>query len=185
MRPAALRHMILASLVLVAGSTLDTMAGSPVRDDGELFSPYLFARRAPAGEPSVPPADPPTTNQAPAFAETVRGGILLVRQGRYLEAVDLLEPHVDGDHFPLLHALGVAYVRLDRNQEAYDTLLRAHQLRPEVAAPLLPAALACAKMARRCYEYRSLALEYLERGGRFKRFAEKIANHIPWALRKS
>jgi len=82
----------------------------------------------------------------------------------------------------VLHALGVAYVPVNRNQEAYDLLLRAHALRPTIAAPLLPAALACVKMARTCDAYRELALEYTQRGGRLVRFADKIANHLPRTL---
>ena len=109
-------------------------------------------------------------------------GIRLVKRGEYAEAISLLEPHRDAANFSLLHALGIAYVRTQRNQEAYDVLLRAHNLNPEDPGPLLPAALACARMAKSCDEYRRLALQYKERGGKFIRLADKIADYQPITL---
>jgi len=111
-----------------------------------------------------------------------RRGIRLVKRGEYAEAISLLEPHRDAADFSLLHALGIAYVRTQRNQEAYDVLLRAHNLNPEDPGPLLPAALACARMAKSCDEYRRLALQYKERGGKFVRLADKIADYQPITL---
>jgi hypothetical protein len=164
------------------------VAPAAEKENEELFSPYLFSKRAPAGEESwiasLRPADPAEVDAA-RFAETVRTGVLLVKYGKYQTAAEILEPFRTRQHFTLLHALGVAYVRLNRNQEAYDVLIRAHTLRPNVAGPLLPAALACAKMSKRCYEYRDLALEYKRLGGRFTRMADRIAYHVPYALRRS
>jgi hypothetical protein len=37
-------------------------------------------------------------------------------------------------------------------------------------------------MARSCDEYRRLALDYIALGGKFKKFADKIANHQPFTL---
>jgi tetratricopeptide (TPR) repeat protein len=125
---------------------------------------------------------PPPAGAREALAAAIREGVSLVRQREYARAVQRLEPYREIDHFTLLHALGIAYVRLDRNEEAYAALLRAHALRPEVAAPLLPAALACVKMARTCDAYRDLAREYKELGGQLVRFADKIAYHVPVAL---
>jgi hypothetical protein len=122
-----------------------------------------------------------------AYAEGVPPGIVvmgvrLVKQGEYAQAIALLEPYAFQNDFVTLHALGVAYVRTNRNREAYELLVRAHQLKPHVAGPLLPAALACARIARQCDEYRELALEYVALGGKFKRMADKIANYIPITL---
>ena len=108
--------------------------------------------------------------------------VLLIKEGHYRSAIALLEPYRTKDDFLTQHAIGVAYVRVGRNQEAYEALLRAHQLNPTAAAPLLPAALACARMAKRCDDYRSLALEYTARGGKFTRLADKIANYLPITL---
>jgi Flp pilus assembly protein TadD len=156
-------------------------------EDEEIFSPYLAARRLPEAEESrfaaLRPSNPDETDAA-RFAETVRTGVLLVKYGQYDKAVQLLEPYRTNDQFTLQHALGVAYLRLNRNQEAYDNLVRAHHLRPNVAGPLLPAALACAKMARRCDDYRDLAQEYKKLGGRFTRLADRIAYHVPIALNR-
>lgn len=157
------------------------------QEEEEIFSPYLASKRAPKWDESrfaalaSPLAD---ASDAARFAETVRTGILLVKNGQYAKAVELLEPYRTKDSFVVLHALGVAYVRMNRNQEAYDSLIRAHTLRPNIPGPLLPAALACAKMARRCYDYRDLALEYKKLGGRFIRLADRIAYHVPYTLRK-
>jgi tetratricopeptide (TPR) repeat protein len=118
------------------------------------------------------------------FRALVRSAILMVKQGEYTEAIALLEPYRARDDFSMLHALGVAYVRTQRNEEAYDALLRAHHLNPSEAGPLLPAALACARMARSCDNYRQLALEYKALGGKFVWFADKIANFQPVELVK-
>jgi tetratricopeptide (TPR) repeat protein len=155
-----------------------------------------FAQAAQAGTPADVPilllgAETPPHVQGGAASEEfdeavfralVRTSILLVKQGNYAQAIVLLEPYRAKDDFSMLHALGIAYVRTERNEEAYDTLLRAHQLNPNEAGPLLPAALACARMAKRCDAYRQLALEYMARGGKFVRFADKIANFQPVAL---
>lgn len=154
-------------------------------EDEELFTPHLVYQRTPAQEQDLTALATPAEPGTGLLAEQIRTAVLLVKHGYYAKATELLEPHRDQGNFTLLHALGVAYVRLNRNQEALDVLKRAHQLRPAVAAPLLPAALACVRMARRCYEYRELALAYKERGGRFKRFADKIAYHVPMVLRRS
>jgi hypothetical protein len=173
----------IAALFIIAGIAL-----AAEQEGEELFSPYLFSKRVPAGDESwiasLRPTDPAEADAA-RFAETVRTGVLLVKYGKYQTAADILEPFRTREHFTLLHALGVAYVRLNRNQEAYDVLVRAHALRPSIAGPLLPAALACAKMSRRCYEYRDLALEYKKLGGRFTRMADRIVYHVPYALRRS
>lgn len=154
-------------------------------DSDELFSPFNVVARV------TPPPDTATAlrygtggpvDRQAAYQELLRTAVLSIKQGYYATAITLLEPYHWNDDFLTLHALGVAYVRTARNQEAYDVLLRAHALRPGAAAPLLPAALACARIARRCDDYRRLALEYKALGGKFTRFADKIANHLPFTL---
>jgi tetratricopeptide (TPR) repeat protein len=112
----------------------------------------------------------------------MRTVVRLIKEGHYRSAIVLLEPYRTKDDFLTQHAIGVAYVRVGRNQEAYEALLHAHRLNPTVAAPLLPAALACARMAKQCDDYRSLALEYRALGGKFTRLADKIANYLPITL---
>jgi hypothetical protein len=178
--------------VIVAGLLMAALAAGPAvvsaatLESDELFVPYLTAAVRPNSRAATSPlvaAVTPDGGSVPGdFDQTVRVAVRLVKQGQYATAIRLLEPYRTTDDFLLLHALGVAYVRTDRNPEAYETLLRAHHLNPSVAAPLLPAALACARMARRCDEYRHLALAYKERGGKFTRFADKIASHLPLTL---
>lgn len=127
-------------------------------------------------------ADEVGTGDPVDLRHVTRQGIRLVKQGEYAEAIALLEPHRDVAEYSLLHALGIAYVRTQRNREAYDILLRAHSLKPEEPGPLLPAALACARMAKSCDEYRRLALQYKELGGRLVRFADRIAEYQPITL---
>jgi tetratricopeptide (TPR) repeat protein len=155
------------------------------QDSEELFTPFVIAKN------ELPPMDqsllarsdgqrePPGLIEYQQIMHTV---VLLIKEGHYRSAIALLEPYRTKDDFLTQHAIGVAYVRVGRNQEAYEALLRAHQLNPTAAAPLLPAALACARMAKRCDDYRSLALEYTARGGKFTRLADKIANYLPITL---
>jgi hypothetical protein len=174
-----------AALVLTLGGLMPALAA---QEDEEIFSPYLASRQLPDVEESRFAAlRPSSTDETDAarLAETVRTGVLLVKYGQYDKAIEILEPYRIKDQFTLQHALGVAYLRSNRNQEAYDSLIRAHNLRPNVAGPLLPAALACAKMFRRCDDYRDLAVQYKKLGGRFTRLADRIAYHVPYALRKS
>ena len=156
-----------------------------VRDDEELFTPYLVASLQPVDRdlvsswqrtPSV------LTDVGDSLPSLVVIGARLVKRGEYAKAITLLEPQRYGQSFLALHALGVAYVRMYRNAEAYEILLRAHRLNSSIAGPLLPAALACARMASRCDDYRRLALEYGALGGKFRKFADKIANHQPFTL---
>jgi len=181
-----IRRLLGGLLVLLS---LGGPAQGLAQGDEELFSPYLGKTRglaelqAQAAEAlarlqTLAPADPTYR------AETVRTGVLLVKSGRHADAVALLEPSRPLAQFTLLHALGVAYLRTHRNQDAYDTLLRAHQLQPTVAGPLLPAALACARMPRTCDDSRLLVQEYLALGGRFTRLADRIRYHVPYRLRK-
>ena len=177
---------------LLGGLLVLLSLGGPAQGlarEEELFSPYLGKKRglaelqtdtdaALARLQTLAPADPTYR------AEMLRAGVLLVKSGRHAEAVALLEPSRPLDQFTLLHALGVAYLRTHRNRDAYDTLLRAHRLRPEVAGPLLPAALACARMPRICDDYRTLAERYTAMGGRFTRLAERIRYHVPYRLHK-
>jgi hypothetical protein len=149
--------------------------GARASQPEELYSPFLPAARTAALRPGEQPGDTPGLGQD----TRVEAAVSLVRRGEYVRAVEILEPYGASDDFLALHALGVAYVRLGRNQEAYTTLLRAHHLRPAVPGPLLPAALACARMARTCDDYRELALTYKARGGKFTRFADRIASHLP------
>ena len=155
------------------------------QDSEELFTPIIVAKNA------MPPMDqsllarsdvqrePPGPIEYQQVMHTV---VLLIKEGRYQAAIALLEPYTTKDDFLTQHAIGVAYVRVGRNQEAYEALLHAHRLNPTAAGPLLPAALACARMAKRCDDYRSLALEYTARGGKFTRLADKIANYLPIRL---
>ena len=156
-----------------------------VQDDEELFTPYLVASLQPADRdlPSSWQHKPSVLADADdSLPSLVIIGARLVKRGEYATAITLLEPQRYSQNFLALHALGVAYVRLYRNAEAYEILLRAHRLNASIAGPLLPAALACARMASRCDEYRRLALEYVALGGKFKKFADKIANHQPFTL---
>lgn len=155
------------------------------QDNEELFTPYLVASLFPSGEKLVSESRSEVARLADGGSDqlsTVRTGVRLIKQGEYTKAITLLEPYRAEPDFLTLHALGVAYVRVQRNAEAYDVLLRAHKLNPGVAGPLLPAALACARIAKRCDQHRDLALEYLALGGKFKKFAEKIANYFPLTL---
>jgi hypothetical protein len=132
--------------------------------------------------PEVPLDEEVRTAEAVPLHQLVQNGVRMVRRGEYAEAISLLEPHQEKADFSLLHTLGVAYVRTQRNQEAYTVLIRAHNLNPEDPGPLLPAAMACVRMAKSCDEYRSLALQYKERGGKFVRLADKIAAYQPITL---
>jgi tetratricopeptide (TPR) repeat protein len=132
--------------------------------------------------PEIRPDEEVLPDKTITLHSLTQKGIRLVKRGEYAEAISLLEPHRDAANFSLLHALGIAYVRTQRNQEAYDVLLRAHNLNSEDPGPLLPAALACARMAKSCDEYRRLALQYKERGGKFVRLADKIADYQPVTL---
>ena len=132
--------------------------------------------------PEIRPDEEVLPDKTITLHSLTQRGIRLVKRGEYAEAISLLEPHRDAANFSLLHALGIAYVRTQRNQEAYDVLLRAHNLNSEDPGPLLPAALACARMAKSCDEYRRLALQYKERGGKFVRLADKIADYQPVTL---
>jgi hypothetical protein len=107
-----------------------------------------------------------------------------VKDGQHEKAIELLEPLRSEEHFTLLHALGIAYLREERNRDAYEILMRAHRLRPSVAGPLLPAALACARMATHCHAYRELAIQYKALGGKFTRLADNIEYYVPYELRK-
>lgn len=173
----------LAVLALIAFWPAVLLAAT--QDSEELFTPFVIAKN------ELPPMDqsllarsdgqrePPGLIEYQQIMHTV---VLLIKEGHYRSAIALLEPYRTKDDFLTQHAIGVAYVRVGRNQEAYEALLRAHQLNPTAAAPLLPAALACARMAKRCDDYRSLALEYTARGGKFTRLADKIANYLPITL---
>jgi hypothetical protein len=132
--------------------------------------------------PDIPFDDEVRSEESLAPQHRAQHGVRLVKRGAYAEAISLLEPYRETPDFSLLHALGIAYLRTQRNQEAYDVLIRAHALRPDEPGPMLPAALACARMAKTCDEYRRLALEYKERGGRFGRLADKIAEYQPVTL---
>jgi len=176
------RGLLVLGCCLVGGPVLGS-----AQEDEELFAPYPGKKSLPAQAQAdaalarlqaLAPTDPTY------LAETTRAGVLLVKSGQHAEAVALLEPYRPLDQFTLLHALGVAYLRTQRNRDAYDTLLRAHRLRPTVAGPLLPAALACARMPRTCDDYRTLAGAYSALGGRFTRLANRIRYHVPYRLRK-
>lgn len=176
------------AILLIAMTIGWSSASTPsavVRDNEELFTPYLVASLQPADRDllsswqSKPSALADAGDSLPSLIVI---GARLVKRGEYVRAITVLEPHRYGQNFLALHALGVAYVRLYRNAEAYEILVRAHKLNSSIAGPLLPAALACARMASRCDEYRRLALEYVALGGKFKKFADKIANHQPFTL---
>jgi hypothetical protein len=181
-----LRRILLgiACVTLGLGAPSALAKDHTVKEDEELYTPYQIVKRLPSWEESSLVVLRPAETDAARVTESIRAGALLVKYGQPDKALEYLEPLRSMDHFTLQHALGVAYVRLNRNQEAYDSLMRAHLMRPSVAGPLLPAALACARMARRCYEYRDLALEYRRLGGRFLRMADRIAYHVPYVLRK-
>jgi tetratricopeptide (TPR) repeat protein len=154
-------------------------------DAEELFVPYRTAGLLQLRMPAQPP--PRSGSSVEEGGERpdrslVAAGIRLIREREYARAIALLEPFKSQDDFLTLYALGVAYVRTHRNAEAYDVLLRAHKLNPSIAGPLLPAALACARMAKRCDDYRKLAQDYVALGGKFRKFADKIASHQPYAL---
>jgi len=176
------------AILLVAMTVGWSRASAPagvVRDTEELFTPYLVASLQPADRDTLiswqtKPSVLADAGDSPPSLAVI--GARLVKRGEYATAVTLLEPQRYGQNFLALHALGVAYVRLYRNAEAYEILVRAHALNPSIAGPLLPAALACARMASRCDGYRRLALEYMTLGGKFKKFADKIANHQPFTL---
>jgi hypothetical protein len=177
----------LAFLVMAMPAGWSSASAPPVlvHDNEELFTPYLVASLLPAerdlgmSRQSKPPVLADVGDSLPSLAVI---GARLVKRGEYATAVTVLESQRYGQNFLALHALGVAYVRLHRNAEAYEILVRAHRLNPSIAGPLLPAALACARMASRCDEYRQLAFEYVALGGKFKKLADKIANHQPITL---
>jgi hypothetical protein len=152
----------------------------------ELFTPYLVASAAIPSSPeltSIPRSDLSVqVDPKSPYAILLKTAVRLVKRGHYGWAIALLEPYRDREDFLTLHALGVAYVRLERNSEAFDILARAHRLNPMAPGPLLPAALACVRMARTCDDYRRLALDYIALGGKFRRFADRIANHQPFTL---
>lgn len=186
-----LRALLSLGLCGVMGGWLSILSQPALAADihEEIFTPYLIASLIPPtqGLFSDPRTDPgPLAYAGPSLRSVdpvlVRMGVRLIKRGEYGQAIALLEPYKFQDDFLTLHALGVAYVRTDRNIEAYNILLRAHRLNPTIAGPVLPAALACARMARSCDEYRRLALEYIALGGKFKKFADKIANHQPFTL---
>ena len=154
------------------------------QDSEELFTPFVVAKNAlpPMDQSLLARSDGQRDPDPIEYQQIIRTVVLLIKEGHYRSAIALLEPYRTKDDFLTQHAIGVAYVRVGRNQEAYEALLRAHRLNPTAAAPLLPAALACARMAKRCDDYRSLALEYRARGGKFTRLADKIANHLPFTL---
>jgi len=177
------RALGLAVLALIA--FWPAMLPAATQDGEELFTPFIVATNtlSPMDQSLLALSDvqrePPGPIEYQQIMHTV---VLLIKEGHYRSAIALLEPYRAKDDFLTQHAIGVAYVRVGRNQEAYEALLRAHQLNPTAAAPLLPAALACARMAKRCDAYRSLALEYAARGGKFTRLADKIANYLPITL---
>lgn len=185
---ASRKLLIRFTLVLVLATWIHgtaSLASSLAKDSEEFYTPSVVASAK-----SMPPENAMDASQEAgdevdvrvSHQQLVRSGAELIKQGRYAEGIAVLEPFRESDDFLTLHALGVAYVRTGRNQEAYDILIRAHMLKPTVAAPLLPAALACARMARRCDDYRRLALEYKALGGELTRLADKIASHVPYKL---
>jgi len=188
-----MRRRRLAASIVVGLGLIGAIAGCGgvaawptfTQETEELFTPYLVASRFPSGrEPSsIPLSETGTlTGGEKMLPNPVRTGIRLVKEGEYANAIALLELHGAHGDFSTLHALGVAYLRTERNAEAYEVLLRAHRLNPSAPGPLLPAAVACARVAKRCDEYRRLALEYKALGGRFTKLADKIANHQPLTL---
>jgi tetratricopeptide (TPR) repeat protein len=177
------RALDLAVLALIA--FWPALLPAATQDGEELFTPFIVATNAlsPMDQSLLARSDGQRESPGPIeYQQIMHTVILLIKGGHYLSAISLLEPYRSKDDFLTQHAIGVAYLRVGRNQEAYEALLRAHQLNPTAAAPLLPAALACARMAKRCDDYRSLALEYTARGGKFTRLADKIANHLPITL---
>ena len=177
------RALGLAVLVLIAPWPAVLQAAA--QDSEELFSPFFVAKNAlpPMDQSLLARSDGQREPPGPIeYQQIMRTVVRLIKEGHYRSAIALLEPYRAKDDFLTQHAIGVAYVRVGRNQEAYEALLHAHRLNPTVAAPLLPAALACARMAKRCDDYRSLALEYTARGGKFTRLADKIANYLPITL---
>jgi tetratricopeptide (TPR) repeat protein len=179
-RCLALRLAVLALIVAWPAVLL-----AAAQDSEELFTPFFVAKN------TLPPMDQSLLARSDGqrepsdpieYQQTMRTGILLIKEGHYQAAIALLEPYRAKEDFLIQHAIGVAYVRVGRNQEAYEALLHAHRLNPTAAAPLLPAALACARMAKQCDDYRSLALEYRARGGKFTRLADKIASYLPITL---
>jgi tetratricopeptide (TPR) repeat protein len=162
-----------------------SFASSFANDSGEFFAPVVIASaKSTLAEIAMGPNQgaEDALDARVKYQQLVRSGVEMIKQGQYAEGIALLEPYRQNDDFLTLHALGVAYVRIGRNQEAYDILIRAHLLNPTVAAPLLPAALACARMARHCDDYRRLALEYKELGGALTRLADRIASYDPYRL---
>lgn len=177
-------RLTLGFAVLALIALWPAVVPAATQDSEELFTPFVVAKNA------LPPMDQsilvPSSGQPDPgpieYQQIIRTVVLMIKEGHYRSAIVLLEPYRTKDDFLTQHAIGVAYVRVGRNQEAYEALLRAHRLNPTAAAPLLPAALACARMAKRCDDYRSLALEYRALGGKFTRLADKIANHLPITL---
>ena len=183
-RLTGLALRVVATILLWSIGT-SGLAVAQEKESEELYSPFMAAALVapPSGLAAHLPGDRLAGRDlGESQRERVQMAIGLVKRGEYAYAVDLLEPYAQTGDFLALHALGVAYVRLGRNQQAFNVLIRAHNLRPAVAGPLLPAALACARMARSCDDYRELALAYKAQGGKFKRFADKIANHLPFTL---
>jgi len=172
-------------IAMTIGWSSASTPSAVVRDNEELFTPYRVASLQPADRDLLSSRQfkPPVLADAgDALPSLVVVGARFVKRGEYVRAIAVLEPLRYGQNFLALHALGVAYVRLYRNAEAYEILVRAHRLNSSIAGPLLPAALACARMASRCDEYRRLALEYVALGGKFKKFADKIASHQSFTL---
>ena len=118
------------------------------QDSEELFTPFFVAKNAlPSVDQSLLPRfdgrrEPPGPIE---YQQIMRTAVQLIKEGHYRSAIVLLEPYRTKDDFLTQHAIGVAYVRVGRNQEAYEALLHAHRLNPTAAAPLLPAALACTR----------------------------------------
>jgi hypothetical protein len=178
-------RLTLGVAVLALIAFRPTMLPAATQDSEELFAPFVVAKNAmPSMDQSLPArSDDQREPPGPVeYQQIIQTAVLLIKEGHYRSAIALLEPYRTKDEFLTQHAIGVAYVRVGRNQEAYEALLHAHRLNPTAAAPLLPAALACARMAKRCDDYRSLALEYTARGGKFTRLADKLANYFPITL---
>lgn len=175
--------LLLCLLTLLA---IAVSGWSPRSAEAEPSVPGSETTGSPPIDPEAPPDisldDEVRAEDSPAPQHRTQQGIRLVKRGEYAEAISLLEPYRETPDFSLLHALGIAYLRTKRNQEAYDVLIRAHTLRPDEPGPMLPAALACARMAKTCDEYRRLALGYKDRGGKFGRLADKIAEYQPVTL---
>jgi hypothetical protein len=180
---AVTRHVAAGALALSLITLLAWGVGvAPRSAAGGTTDPAASAPADLEPAPEVRLDEEVRSDEARALRQVVQQGVRLVKRGEYTEAIALLEPHQEAADFALLHTLGVAYVRTQRNPEAYAVLIRAHHLNPQDPGPLLPAAMACARMAKSCDEYRNLALAYKERGGKFVRLADKIAAYQPVTL---